>query len=128
MIFIKVFEIFNIIILGGLTKNQIKIKIAILTAIKKELLEQKKIEKDPLKLAILKALCKIIDQLLIKCKCKLKALCLLDDIKNKEKQIAVLTANFNRIVQAIFSNGKIDYNIINLIHHQLNNIPRRMCK
>ena len=142
--FIKIFEIFNIVFLGGWTKDQIKIKIKILTAIKEELLRQKKIVKalcdwletfpqpNPLKeylkkkLAILEALCKIIDQLLVKCKCKLKALCLLDDIKNKEKQITDLTENFNNIVQAIFSNGKIDYNIMNLIHYQFNSVPRRI--
>lgn len=43
--FIKIFEIFNIVFLGGWTKDQIKIKIKILTAIKEELLRQKKIVK-----------------------------------------------------------------------------------
>ena len=122
------FKDFNIVSLGGLTKDQIKAKIAILTAIKKELMKRKQIlyilckwldniKPRPLNYkqlkeilnrekAILEALCEIIDQLLVKCNCKLKALCLLEDIKKKEKQISELTAEFIKIRTAIFSTGK----------------------
>ena len=62
-------------------------------------------------MAILEKLCEIIEKLLVQCKCKLKALCLLEDIKKKEKQVEGLTALFNRVRQAIFSNGKLSLSI-----------------